>query len=295
MLDQIIIFSYLVILLFIGLYTRSRGLDIKSYGKIDASIQGSVLFLLTTVFTNSVGGGTVIGLSERVVTENLSYVYAMMLTILVDIVVASFILPKIAKHYGVISIGDIVEKHYGKFGIILSGFSTRLVSFGYIAVQISASSKIFEYVLQVNYAEGVVLSYLIVITYTAIGGLRSIIFTDFVQFIAVVLFIPIIAIVGLYKLGVPDFVASIPSTKYSIRQLLPDTVLLFISFSFMGIHPGFIQRSFMTKNYRYTQKAIFNKSVVYFIFLIFIALNGLLAYIYKQNNYTSLSLLSLID
>jgi len=295
MLDQIIIFTYLILLLFVGLYTRSKALDIKSYGKIDSSIQSSVLFLLTAIFTNSVGGGTVIGLSEKTVSGNLAYVYAMMLTILVDITIAIFLLPRIAKHYGVVSIGEIVEKHYGQFGRIMSGISASLVSFGYIAVQISASSKIFQYLLHVNYAEGVVLSYLIVITYTAIGGLRSIIFTDFVQFIAIMLCIPIIAFVGLYKLGINEFINALPAAKYSLPLMWQEVVLLFLSFSFMGFYPGFIQRSFMTKDYRYTQRAIFRKSFIYFIFLIFIAINGLLAYIYEHDGASSLALLNLID
>lgn len=295
MLDQIIIFTYLILLLFVGLYTRSKALDIKSYGKIDTSIQSSVLFLLTAIFTNSVGGGTVIGLSEKTVSGNLAYVYAMMLTILVDIAIAIFLLPRIAKHYGVVSIGEIVKKHYGQFGRIMSGISASLVSFGYIAVQISASSKIFQYLLHVNYAEGVVLSYLIVITYTAIGGLRSIIFTDFVQFIAIMLCIPTITFVGLYKLGINEFIHALPAAKYSLPLLWQEVLMLFLSFSFMGLYPGFIQRGFMTKDYKYTQKAIFIKVLVYFIFLIFIAVNGLLAYIYEHDGASSLALLNLID
>jgi Na+/proline symporter len=186
MLDHVIIGTYLVLLLFVGLYNRSGAQSIRNYGKIDIKIQNNTFFLLATIFTNSVGGGTVFGLSERVYSQNLAYVYAIALTIIIDILVAIFLVPRLAKHYGVISMGEIIGKHYGKLGRVMMGMAATLVSFGYIAVQISVSSRILQYVLHINYVEGVILSYIIVVTYTAIGGLRSVIFTNFAQFLAIV-------------------------------------------------------------------------------------------------------------
>ena len=295
MLDHLIIGTYLALLLFVGLYNRSGAQSIRNYGKIDAKIQNKTLFLLATIFTNSVGGGTVFGLSERVYSQNLSYVYAIALTIIMDILVAIFLVPKLAKHYGVISIGEIMGKYYGKLGRVMIGGAATLVSFGCIAVQISVSSRILQHVLHINYIEGVILSYIIVVTYTAIGGLRSVIFTNFAQFLAIVIFIPIISIVGLSKLGVMNFIQSAPMMKYSISYLWQDVGLLFLSFSFIGIYPGFIQRSFMTENYKATQQAIFKKSIIYLLFLVFIGINGLLSYMHYSGNDNSLALLSLID
>jgi hypothetical protein len=295
MLDHIIIGTYLFLLLFLGIYNRSKGHNIRNYGKIDLQTQGKILFLLATIFTNSVGGGTVFGLSERVFTENLSYVYAIALTISVDILIAVFWVPRIAQHYGVISIGEIMAKHYGKIGKVLTGISATLVSFGYVAVQISVSSRIFQYVLHVNYVEGVILSYLILITYTAIGGLRSIIFTNFFQFLAIVVFLPIISIVGVYKIGFGEFITAIPVAKYYSANMWQDTFMLFLSFSLMGFYPGFIQRAFMTQDYKNTQKAIFGKSIVYGIFLIFISINGLLSYFHYSEIDSNLALLHLIE
>jgi Na+/proline symporter len=295
LLDHIIIGVYSFLLLFLGIYNRSSNQNIRGYGKIDLNLQNKSLFLLATIFTNSVGGGTVFGLSEKVFLEDLSFAYAIMLTVLIDLLVAIFLVPRIADHYGVISVGEIVAKYYGKFGRIIAGTSATLVSFGYIAVQISASSRIFQYVLHVNYIEGVILSYLIVITYTAIGGLRSIIFTNFLQFAATIIFIPVVTFIGIYKTGLWNFAQSIPEAKYSIAYLWQDVLTLFLSFSLMGFYPGFIQRAFMTKDYHYTQKAIFGKSLIYIIFLVFISLNGLLTYCYYKDSQSNLALLYLIN
>ena len=296
MLDHIIVGLYLCSLLFVGLYNRSKNSDIRHYGKITPQMQGKTWLLLATIFTNSVGGGTVFGLSERVFSYNLAYFYAIALTILIDIVLAFVLVPRITKHYGVISIGEIFAKYYGKFGRVFIGISATLVSFGYVAIQIAVSSRIFQYVLHINYVEGVILSYLVLITYTALGGLRSIIMTNFLQFIAIILFIPIVSFVGIYKLGLNNFIQAIPIEKYSISYLWQDTIMLFFSFSFLGCYPGFIQRAFMTEDKKQTQKAILGKSAIYFIFLCFIAINGLLAYIHSPNlNDGNMAILVLLD
>lgn len=295
MLDHIIIGVYLFLVLFLGVYNRSSDSGIRNYGKIDIATQGKLLFLLATIFTNSVGGGTVFGLSERVFAQDLSYVYAIMLTIVVDILVAIFLVPKIARYYGVISIGEIMAKHYGKFGRVFTGIAASLVSFGYVAIQISVSSRIFQHVLHINYIEGVILSYLIVITYTAMGGLRSIIFMNFLQFFAIIVFLPIISVVGLYKVGITEFISSIPVTKYHPQYLWQDTLVLFASFSLIGLYPGFIQRSFMTQDYKKTRQAIFAKSAIYAFFLAMIGINGLLAYNYDPAADSNLALLGFID
>jgi len=295
MLDHIIIGVYLFFVLFLGVYNRSRNSGIRNYGKIDLATQSKILFLLATLFTTSVGGGTVFGLSERVFAQDLSYVYAILLTIIVDLFVALFLVPRIAGHYGVISIGEIMAKHYGKFGRVFTGIASTLVSFGYVAIQISVSSRIFQHILHINYIEGVILSYLVVITYTAIGGLRSIIAMNLLQFFAIIVFLPIVSIVGLYKIGIPEFISSIPVVKYHPQHLWQDTLTLFVSFSLMGFYPGFIQRSFMTQDYNKTRKAIFIKSAVYAFFLVLIGMNGLLAYSYNPAADSNLALLSFID
>jgi Na+/proline symporter len=118
---------------------------------------------------------------------------------------------------------------------------------------------------------------------------------NFLQFFAIIVFLPIVSIVGLYKIGVVEFVASIPVTKYHPQLLWQDTLVLFVSFSLMGFYPAFIQRAFMTQNYNKTRRAIFVKSAVYAFFLVLIGVNGLLAYNYNPAADSNLALLSFID
>jgi Na+/proline symporter len=108
-------------------------------------------------------------------------------------------------------------------------------------------------------------------------------------------FVPLVSVVGIYKIGVMNFVISIPVAKYHASHLWQDTLMLFLSFSFMGMYPGFIQRSFMTEDAESTKKAIYGKSLLYLVFLICISLNGLISYFHYQGSDGNLALLHLID
>src|SRR5690606_29335979 len=128
----------------------------------------------------------------------------LLITLPLDILIAIYVVPKIAKHYGAESVGDIMEKYYGLAGRLISGASVIIFSVGLLAAQISVSARIFEYILQFNYVHGVILSYAIVIIYTSIGGLRSIVLTNIVQFLAMIIAIPTITIVGIYITGLAE-------------------------------------------------------------------------------------------
>ena len=283
MIDYIIIGIYLGILLLLGIYNRSKYLSLHVYGSISNQMQKGTLLLIATIFANSVGGATVYGLSVKAFNENISYAYAIILTIIIDILIAAYLVPRISKHYGVISVGQIMAKYYGKVGSVITGLAVTFVSFGHIAVQISVSSKILEPVLKINYIEGVILSYLIVTIYTALGGLRSVIFVNLFQFLSMVFFIPILTICALYAIGgVSSAIEIIPKYKYSFADLKNQTGLLFLSFMFFGLNPGFIQRSFISKDTKRTQQAIYIKSAIYLFFILIVSLNGLLCYAYEQ-------------
>ena len=103
--------------------------------------------------------------------------------------------------------------YYGKAGRAVGGLAALLVSIGFVAAQISVSARIFEYILQIDYVQGVIISYGIVIVYTTVGGFRSVLFTNQMQFFAMLLAIPIISIFGLYQLGIAEFLQKIPPEK----------------------------------------------------------------------------------
>ncbi|MEM6338790.1 MAG: sodium:solute symporter family protein, partial [Pseudomonadota bacterium] len=299
MIDIIIVFSYLILLLFIGIFQRSTQDGFKNFSRATGGkIQKSKLILVATIFASTIGGGTTFGIAEKTFADNISYSYGLFLVIPVDLAIAYYIIPRIIKHYGAESVGDIMDVYYGSVGRYIAGLSSILVSVGLVAAQISVSGRIFEYILQINYIYGVILSYGIVVVYTTIGGFRSVLFANQLQFFAILFAIPVISIFGIYELGISNFIESIPHEKVSLfnnEDLLTATISAALGFAVMNMFPTFIQRALINKNNTSTSKAIYIKSIIYAFFLVFITINGLLAFAIFPNAKASLALPQLID
>ena len=299
MIDLLIVAFYLISLLLIGIYTRSRKSGFKSFTLVKGKdYTHSKLILIATIFASTIGGGTTFGISEKAFSSNIAHSYGLMLAIPIDILIARYIIPKLIKHYGTETVGDIMFVYYGKVGRAIGGFAAILVSIGLVAAQISVSARIFEFILQINYIQGVIISYGIIIIYTTVGGFKSVLFTNQIQFFAILIAIPTISIFGLYQIGISEFIQKIPSEKFIISgndDLIKTTISAFLGFAVMIMFPTFIQRALIDKDSSKTTKAIYLKSVLYAIFLIFITINGLIAFILYPEIKASLALPYLIN
>ncbi len=282
--NNIIVLLYLIAILVLGTYHRSKLVSFTNYANVQDNSRNNKLLLVATIFASSVGGSTTFGIAEKAFSGDLSYSYGMMLALPIDILIAIYLIPEITKHYGTETVGDIMAKYYGKVGRFIAAVTAVIVSIGFVAAQISVSGYIFQYILKINYLEGVILSYGIVIIYTTIGGLQSIIFTNLLQFFAIIIAIPIITICGLNKIGINEFIQQLPPEKvYFINdnftnEVFINTITAMLGFCVMNLYPNFIQRALINNNAKETSNAIYIKSVIYAVFLILITLNGLIAY-----------------
>ena len=298
MIDTIIVLAYLILILIIGIIKRNSGRDFNSFTKITEKLEGNKLILVATIFATAIGGGTTFGIAEKVFVSNAAHSYGLILTIPIDIIIATFVVPKLIKHEGAETVGDIIYSYYGSSGRYIGGGAAILVSMGLLAAQISVSGRIFEYILQVDYLAGVIVSSTIIILYTTIGGLQSVIFTNQLQFFSIIFAIPVISIFGLYQIGFEKILLKANLHKFSFfhnQDLIKNTFSASLGFAVINLLPTFIQRVLINKDAKTTKYAIYIKSFIYFFFLIFITLNGLIAYIQYPNIKASLALPHLID
>lgn len=296
MIDNIIIILYLFLVLFVGIYYRSKSGSFQGYGKV-SSKRATILLLVATIFATSVGGGTTFGIAEKSFSRNLAFTYGLWFTIPIDIIIAFYVVPRLIEHHGAISIGDIIVKYYGHTGRIISGICSFLVSIGYIAAQINVSGRIFEHTLGFAHNEGVVFSYIVVIVFTAVGGLNSVISTNMLQFFAMIAAIPVITIAGLYKIGISNLTMSIEPSYYMLNNwtLLRDVICTTLSFSVMGFYPAFIQQALINKDATKIKPAVIIKSLIYAFFILCITINGLLAFTIDKDQSSAFAIPNMID
>ena len=153
MIDLLIVAFYLISLLLIGIYTRSRKSGFKSFTLVKGKdYTHSKLILVATIFASTIGGGTTFGISEKAFSSNIAHSYGLMLAIPIDILIARYIIPKLIKHYGTETVGDIMFVYYGKIGRVIGGFAAIVVSIGLVAAQISVSARIFEFIFGFSFS-----------------------------------------------------------------------------------------------------------------------------------------------
>lgn len=297
MIDNITVAAYFIIVLFVALYKKSNATSLKQYASVDQKYRNNKFMLVATIFATAVGGGTMFGLAEKAFVGTLAFSYALLLTVIFDILIAICIVPKLSQHYGATSMGDIMAKYYGQVGRVVTGVAALLISVGYLAAQISVSGKIFQYILDVSLIEGVVISYVVVIIYTTIGGLQSVVLANSLQFVVMLCSVPLISIIGINEIGFENFCNLIPSEKVSLADpdLLQSTLLIALSFSVMGFYPSFIQRALINRKAETVRSAILIKSSVYVVFVGFVSVNGLIAYVKYDSYDAAMAIPHLID
>jgi SSS family transporter len=122
---------------------------------------------------------------------------------------------------GVLTIGDVFKKIYGKQVEFLSTIFMVPVFFGYVAAQLVALSLLFGIVTGMSLTEGILLSAGIVVIYTFLGGMWAISITDFIQTIMIVLGLIVVAVLVTKDAGGVGVI--LDSATEESFQFLPDS------------------------------------------------------------------------
>jgi SSS family solute:Na+ symporter len=217
------------------------------------------MVIFATLSASFIGGGFSIGNAEKVFRFGIVNIVALWGFSLKEILVAKYIAPKTGNFTGVISVGDLMDRGYGKVGRIVSGFFSVFLCTGIVGAQVGAMGIIFNVFLNIEPIWGILIGCGIVITYSTVGGMRAVVLTDVVQFCVLAIGLPLALIFGLMKLGglsaiksaAPAGHFSFPADGMSICAF----VSLFLTF-LLGetLVPPYVQRLFMAKNPRHTAR-----------------------------------------
>ena len=128
---------------------------------------------------------------------------------------------------------------------------------GIIAIQLQIAGLLFEYALGVDHFYGIILSGIIITLYSSLGGIRSVTFTDLIQFGTFGVIIPFVAYVLLSNISdsriIIDTLSTNPAFDYkSVFSFNNPNIYYYISlFLWLFIpnfNPAIFQRIAMAKN-----------------------------------------------
>ncbi len=191
-LDLAIFVTYLIINLGVGIYYSRGTKTIKEYA-VGRRNFSTGLIVSTVIATYVSGSGFFITLSKTY-SEGLLYFISSQGMALSFIIIAYIFIPRMGEFFNVTSIAEAMGNFYGKQVRIIIAIAGTIGAAGSIAVQFKAFSNVFNYFLGIPANTAIFIAAGIMIVYSAIGGIRSIAYTDILQFFIFGFVVPVIGI-----------------------------------------------------------------------------------------------------
>jgi SSS family solute:Na+ symporter len=215
--------------------------------------------IFATLSASFIGGGFSTGNAADVFRFGILNIVALWGFSLKEILVARYIAPKMGQFPDAISVGDIMEKSYGKVGKVVTGLFSVLLCAGIVGAQVGTIGLIFKTFLKIEPIWGILIGCGIVITYSTVGGMRAVVLTDVIQFCVLAIGLPLVLVFGLLKVGGFSAIkAAVPAGHFSIpgeAMTIGAFLSLFLTF-LLGetLVPPYVQRLFIGKNAAHTAR-----------------------------------------
>lgn len=285
-----ILISYGVLLLAIGIYSATRIKKPADYfvaGKKTGTLQvtGS---LLATILGGSAILGT-INLTARQGWAAAWYILAAAfgLLLLVPIV-------KKVSRKGKFTLPQLVGQYYGEQARKTASVIIPLAWVGIVAAQIIAAAQILSSFFKLPYFDGVLISGVVFIVYTLIGGQISILKTDFIQ--SIIILAGVCCTFFILKES-PDFdpVPLHNSFPFNARFSTIDLLILVLTFSStFVVGPDIYSRVFCARNERTAQLSVLITALILIPVAFLLAYIGICSYQLNPDQEGSSALVNVI-
>ena len=199
MTDTVVFFAYLAVILAIGLWAGRQVSTIRDYATSQRGFGSLVIF--ATMSASFIGGGFSTGNAEKVFLFGIANIVALWGFSFKELFVATQIAPRLSRFQDAISVGDVMATAYGKPGRVITGICGLILCCGIVGAQVGAVGYVFQNFFGLDQLIGIAIGCGIVILYTSIGGMRSVIFTDILQFTLLAVGLPVALVLGVYEIG----------------------------------------------------------------------------------------------
>lgn len=252
--DIIILGVYFLAIILIGLYYGKEKFTFRSFTL--GNKRFSTRALVATISVTIIGGNSVIGISEQVNKVGWIILIVLFCDVVRMVVSARFIAPRFKKFPHALTLGDIFVEKYGKLGKIFVGLLGTLYTLTILGAQIAALSYICSYIVGVEKFYATLFSMSIVILYTTVGGIKSVVYTDILQFLILIIMLSIMLYfcvdsnhINLIEKGFHVYDKDFPYISLSIAFLIP------------YVSPDLAQRFLMAKDENQASHSFFIASI----------------------------------
>lgn len=211
-----------------------------------------------------VGAGATVSVVAEVYNTGISYGIAWPVSFLVGMIILGILAKKIKEigdRFGAHTIVDFLGKRYDRKTKILTGFLQIFLMIIWISVQAIAIASLASVLTGLDYRIALFLTATVTILYTAIGGLKIDIITDFIQFWVILLVFISLAFLGyLHVGGAGSLISRLPEGHTYIFAFgsapLFFSIILLGGFLFLG-NTAHWQRIFSAENEKTARRSFF--------------------------------------
>jgi SSS family solute:Na+ symporter/sodium/pantothenate symporter len=203
MIIEAVLFSYLVLVILIGIYEyrRTKGLlDYylagKKLGTLVVSFSFFATYFSTAAFLGGGGSGFIMGFQWSAFLTFFHVLFA----ILAWMVIAPP-MKRIADEYGAITIPELFRKRAGILSQIVAAAVIVIFFELYMVSIYKGAGNLLQVMLSMDYTTGLLITAIVVMVYTAIGGFRAVVMTDLIQGVIVLIGGVTLFLALIYSLG----------------------------------------------------------------------------------------------
>ena len=206
LLDLLAIGAYFTILLFIGIRVMrsAKGeAEVESFMAADRDM-GLAQTTASTAATD-LGGGFSIAMGGLGFTLGLSASWLVAISALSVVMVSFLMVPKVKRwsdRVRGLTTGDLFEARFDARTGTMAAVVIGLAWFSFVGGQVIAGGKLLQVTLDLDLTVAILVAGAVILAYTAMGGLKAVIYTDVFQMVVLLIGILFLMVpIGLYKIG----------------------------------------------------------------------------------------------
>ena len=253
-LDVAIVAGFLLLNLVVGLIYGKKVKTIEDYALGGRNFSTSAI--VSTIVATWISGSFLFVSLSKIYTEGITIIVAYLTFSSVFLIIGYIFVPRMKEFLGDLSVADSMGKLYGEKVKAITAFTGAISCLGMVAVQFKIFGSLFSIFFPVDNTQAVIISSLVVIFYSGFGGIRSVTFTDIIQFITFSIFIPTITFLLIQDVDLGYMRSTIQDTHFlDFRKLFDYThpgfwsfITLLFYFTFPNFPPEIYQRILIAKN-----------------------------------------------
>ncbi len=297
--DIAIVVGFLIANLVFGLFSGRGIKNIKEYALGNRSF--STATIAATIAATWLGAHSLTITVSETYSRGLYFVIPGLGDAISFFIVSYFYAPRMKEFLGKLSIAEAMNSIYGRHVRMVTAVSGIFPAIGNVAVQFSILTALLNHWLGIPGIYATIISSLVVIIYSTFGGIKSVTFTDLIQFFTFGIIIPMIAFLIWNSLtdSATVFNTLIENPLFNYRSVFDyhdpnflNILFLFLFFMIPGVDPAIFQRISMSRNTLQISKSFIIAG--FFVIICDLTINTFIGILLKLDNAPELTSIQVV-